>query len=389
MRDVATRTLETLGALYATAFGIEHWPRVLDEIAELIGGNGALLFVQEAGPSELQIAAASSRYKSLHVEQYLSSLAKDDELRWVRVLDEVPPRTIQDDADIWPDRETYDAMPSVRFLRELNLYHRVAVRPCAHGGWKDALTVLYDDRREGIRPVEAHRLSLLVPHLARAIETQRPFRLLQRRFGGVLAALDRLGIGVLIVRGSADIVLSNQEAERILDADDGLARDPRSRIVAGAAETDARLRAAIERAEGAARLEHGEDAVTLELSRRTGAAPYVMDVVPLRDDGDEMGTAFHGVLLLLIDPDHREMVSTRGLAQSYGLSATETLVCRMLAQGMTLREIADTRNVSFDTVKSQARSVYAKTNTRTRGELVRRAMSISPPLVDRKGKRTD
>ena len=149
MQDVATRTLETLDLLYSTALGAEHWPRALDAISELIDGNGALLFVRGAGPVELQISAASTRYLAADVEQYLSSLARDEELRWVRVLDELPPRTIQGDADIWPDRRAYDAMPSVQFLRNLHLYHRVAVRPCAHGGWKDALTVLFDDRREG------------------------------------------------------------------------------------------------------------------------------------------------------------------------------------------------------------------------------------------------
>lgn len=387
MQDRATRTLETLGALYATAFGIEHWPRALDGVAELIGGNGALLFVHDPRPAELQIAATSSRYKALHVEQYLRSLAKDDELRWVRVLDQVAPRTIQGDADIWPDRETYDAMPSVRFLRELNLYHRVAVRPCAHGGWKDSLTVLFDDRRGGIRPIESRRLSLLVPHLARAIETQRPFRLLQRRFGGVLAVLDRLGIGVVVLQERGEIVLANEEAARILEAKDGLRRSPGERVAAGDEETDARLRAAVLGASRAAQLEQPAEGITLEIPRRSGGEAYLVDVVPLRDYGDEMGAAFSGVLLLLIDPDHREMVSTQGLAKTYGLSPMETVVCRMLAQGLTLQEIADTRGVSFDTVKTQVRAVYAKTQTRSRGELVRRAMSIVPPLVNPQGKR--
>jgi hypothetical protein len=234
MRDMATRTLETLGMLYGTAFGTEGWARVLDAIAELIGGNGALLFVNDAEHSELQVSAMSTRYQPADVERYLTSLVADDEARWLHVLNEEPPRTIKSDADIWPDRSVYDAMPSVRFMRALHLYHRVAVRPCAHGGWKDALTILFDDRRGGIRPAESRRLALLVPHLAHAIEMQRPFQLLLRRFGGVLAVLDRLGIGVLIARESGEIVISNQEAERILEAGDGLRRGAGSRVAVSA-----------------------------------------------------------------------------------------------------------------------------------------------------------
>jgi DNA-binding CsgD family transcriptional regulator len=387
MRDMATRTLETLGMLYATTFGSEDWGRVLDAIAGLVGGNGGLLFVHDDGPAELQISAASSHYLASDVELYLEAHARDDELRWVRALDQAAPRTLMTDVDIWPDRRRYDAMPSVRFLRELDLYHRVAVRPCGHGGWKDALAVLFSARRGGIRPAESRRLALLVPHLARAIETQRPFQLLLRRFGAVLAALDRLGLGVLILRHDGDVVVANREAERILDADDGLRRSARSRLEAADAAADARLRSALRRADRAARLEEPERITTLELPRRAGGEPYLADVAPLRDHGDEMGAGFSGVLLVVVDADHREMVSVEGLARSYGLSPMETRVCRMIAQGMTLREIAEKRGVSFDTVKTQSRAIYAKTGTRNRRELVRRAISILPPLLDRHGRR--
>ena len=56
---------------------------------------------------------------------------------------------------------------------------------------------------------------------------------------------------------------------------------------------------------------------------------------------------------------------------------------------MTLREIADSRSVSLDTVKSQSRSIYGKTMTRNRRELVQRAQSIAPPLLDRAGRRVN
>jgi DNA-binding CsgD family transcriptional regulator len=387
MQDVATRTLEALGMLYATASGSGNWPRALDAISEVIGSNGALLFVRDEGPAELQISAASTRYLAADIEQYLKSLVKDEEARWLRVLDELPPRTIQSDADIWPDRDVYDAMPSVRFLRGLHLYNRVAVRPCAHGGWKDSLALLFDDPRGGVQPAESHRLSLLVPHLARAIEMQRPFQLLQHRFGSALTLLDRLGIGVIIAREAGEIVLSNREADRILDAQDGLSRDSRSKIVARDSGARAQLGAALRRAERAARLEAKAGDATIEVPRRTKAERYVVDVAPFRDGGSEIGTAFVGVLLVLIDPDHREMVSVQGLARSYGLTQTETLVCRLIAQGIPLRQIAEMRGVSLDTVKSQSRTIYGKTQTRNRRELVRRALSIVPPLLDRGGKR--
>jgi DNA-binding CsgD family transcriptional regulator len=389
MRDLATQALETLATLYDAASGRDVWPRALDAISELVGANGALLFVRDGGPKELQISAASSRYEAADLSQYLGSLVEGDEARWLEVLDELPPRTIQTDADIWPDRTAYDAMPSVRFLRDLHLYHRVAVRPCAHGGWKDSLAVLFDDRRGGIGAEESRRLALVVPHLARAIEMQRPFELLRRRFGGVLTLLDRLGMGVLVVRESGEVVLSNRESDRILDAGDGLVLGPGSRLAACDPEANGRLAAALRHAAGLATLEVEPRGVALEVPRRAAADPYLVDLAPFRGAGEELASDLRSVLLIVVDPDHRELVSVRGLARSYGLTATETLVCRMITQGITLRQIAETRGVSLDTVKSQSRAIYAKTRTRNRRELVRRALSILPPLLDRDGKRID
>lgn len=391
MVDETTHALEALGLLYELSFGAERWPVALDAIARLVGGNGALLFVNGGTQPELEVAAMSSRYRPEHAAQYVRSLAAEDELAWVHVLDALPPRTLQTDVDIWPDRAVYDAMPSVRFMRGMQLYHRVAVRPCMHGGWKDALTVLFDERRDGLRAHEARRLSLIVPHVARAIEMQRPFRLLQQRYQAVLTMLDRLGIGVLVLSADGDIVATNEESARILDARDGLERSAQGRLHATEPATATRLTALLQRLAREARLERTPGArrpATLPpVRRRSGAEPYMLDAVPFRDDSGEFGTRFEGVLLVLVDPEHREMVAVDGLVRSYALSPVEAVVCGMLAQGMALRDIADSRNVSLDTIKTQARAIYAKTQTRNRGELVRRALAIAPPLRDASGKR--
>ena len=389
MQDEATQTLQTLGVLYETAFGTERWPHALDAIARLIGGNGALLFVTDAAPSDLQIAAMSSRYEAADAHRYLTSLTDGDELRWVHVLDAVPPRTLKTDLEVWPDRDAYDAMASVRFMRSMNLYHRVGVRPCAHGGWQDALTILFNEPHGGITAAEAERLMLLVPHVARAIEQQRPFKLLQSRFNAVLSVLNRLGMGVLILNDTGTIVVANDEGERVLGAADGLLRSPNSHITTADDATAIQLDAMLRHTARAARLEQPQPPGSLQVPRLTRGEHYMVEIAPFRDDGGEMGSPFVGVLMLIVDPDHRDMVAVDGLVKSYGLTPTETQVCGMIARGMTLREIADSRSVSLDTVKSQSRSIYGKTMTRNRRELVQRAQSIAPPLLDRAGRRVN
>lgn len=55
--------------------------------------------------------------------------------------------------------------------------------------------------------------------------------------------------------------------------------------------------------------------------------------------------------------------------------------------GHSNREIADIRGVHLDTVKAQTRAIYRKTLCANRLELVQRALSIAPPLLDSTGRR--
>lgn len=374
-----------IGAIYATTLSINQWSAALDEVAMAVGGNGAMLMVRDASAEELSINQTSSRYRSEDVNEYVQSIDQGDESRWMTALDHSPPRTIVTDLDIWPDRAVYDQMASVRYMRSLQLYHRCAARLCSHGGWHDVLAVLFREERAGITALESDRLQMLLPHLARALEVHRPFVLLERRYHAVLSVLDRLGIGVAILRGDRQIVTANQEAMRLLEARDGLHRDSAGRLAA-TGDDAARFSHAVTQVARAAALEGQCDDTVLFIPRASRQEPYVVDMAPLRDV-EALAEPFIGVLVLLIDPEHRAMISTDGLAHTYGLTLAEKAVCRLVANGMTAREIADDRNVSIGTIKSQTRTIFAKTSTRNRAELVRRAHSIVPPLIDSGGRR--
>ncbi len=376
--------LATIGAVYETALNNGRWPAALDRVAWVTGGHGAILMVRGGGPAELGIDAMSTRYRMPRASEYLAQLRTGSEPRWLEALAAAPAGTILADEEVWPDRSEYDALPTVDFLRRFGLYHRCAARVSGHGGWEDVVAVLYGEDRQGVRPQERQALTRVLPHLARAVETQRPFLLLERRYQQVLGTLDRLGMGVLILSADADVLVSNREAERIVDLDDGIARDARGRLRLTAEPR--RLEETVAAAARTAGLRSQEQGRSLAVPRPSGRDDLMLDVVPLRDD-DLLGRRFSGALILLVDPDHRAMVSISGLAVSYGLTEAETAVCALIADGLTGAEIAEQRGVTPGTVKSQTSTIFGKTRTRNRAELIRRALSIVPPLVDAEGRR--
>ncbi|MEM1153145.1 MAG: helix-turn-helix transcriptional regulator [Pseudomonadota bacterium] len=82
----------------------------------------------------------------------------------------------------------------------------------------------------------------------------------------------------------------------------------------------------------------------------------------------------------MIDPMNPGAVFITGLEVLYGLTAAEAQVCRLLIDGLSYGDIADTRGVTLETIKSQAKSILAKTGVSSRSALVRLALRINLPV---------
>ncbi len=90
---------------------------------------------------------------------------------------------------------------------------------------------------------------------------------------------------------------------------------------------------------------------------------------------------------MAVDPERRDVISTHGLDRVYGLTAAESAVCASMAEGLSNMEIADQRGVSLETVRAQTKAILRKTRCASRVELIHRALSIAPPLLDEDGRR--
>jgi DNA-binding CsgD family transcriptional regulator len=138
-----------------------------------------------------------------------------------------------------------------------------------------------------------------------------------------------------------------------------------------------RRRMALDRCSDPAGL--GMSSPALSVPRCSAREPYQCDTVPLTAPEVALaGTAC--TLLTVIDPERRARSSVEGLIACYGLTGAEAEVCRLIADGFQAREIADQRRVGLSTVKTQTRAIFSKTRTRNRAELVRRAITLVPPL---------
>ncbi|MBB5577757.1 MULTISPECIES: helix-turn-helix transcriptional regulator [Rhizobium] len=104
------------------------------------------------------------------------------------------------------------------------------------------------------------------------------------------------------------------------------------------------------------------------LLSRKGRRPLIVRMQRL--DGDMQDIFCHSCAFATIeDPEEKVHQRPATLTKLFGLTRAEAEIALMLAQGMTLHDIAAQRTVSYQTARAHLKSIYRKTDTNRQPEL--------------------
>ncbi len=207
---------------------------------------------------------------------------------------------------------------------------------------------------------EVARLDGVYSHLERAIHLHRMFER-ERAHGATLQDLaDQSDQGLVRVDRDLRVLGMSETAKRILEQRDGLTLH-RNRIVAPPS-LDTALRAAV--AGVIDKIAHVRTGFLCP--RPSGLRAFRLVVLPA-------GFAGHaGAILKIDDPETAPPPNTMAAVQSaYGLSAMESALAEGLLAEQSVAEVADSRNVSRETVRAQLKSLFNKTGVNRQSELVK------------------
>jgi DNA-binding CsgD family transcriptional regulator len=113
-----------------------------------------------------------------------------------------------------------------------------------------------------------------------------------------------------------------------------------------------------------------EKVVTLRIRSTVTGGPVILRVSPV--DGGGPAPLALVVSTELVWPDGFEAT----VQEAFGLTAAEVEIVRGVTLGLPLRDIAGARGRSVETVRTQVRSVLAKTETHSQSELVRVVLGL-------------
>ncbi len=204
----------------------------------------------------------------------------------------------------------------------------------------------------------------LLPHIKAAVRVRET---LEARATRLLAgALDSVDVAAFLCREDGRIVQCTPRAEAILSPG-GYLYALKGVLTARHPQDDIALKTAMARA-GSRR---SPPEATSVLLRASGLSPRLAEVAPLPRLGQSAHDTIHlGATVMVALATPRAMPAAGLVQRAFGLTEAEAEIALALADGQTIERIAETRETSVATVRTQVKSVLAKTEVSTQAQLV-------------------
>lgn len=372
-----------ISKIYDAATSESQWDETMDVVAQYTGAKGCILLstnVEAGGKWELSRPSKLWRQVPIEERNFIAKEFVKYDLEAWKLISQLDKHAIYHDGDNY-EAESLDTRPDFVFYREnYGFNRRLGSRLTDHPSWMESITLQFEQTTHLVPQESQRALAGIVQHLAKVTELNRSFAVLEQRYQAVLMALDHIHIGVCIAQTNGEIILSNKEADRILDDKDSLWMSAEKKLTFREREKNAELQQAIVHAVGATGGEGSQVELLMHAERASGKRAVLIEVAPLSDGLREIQLGFQGALIYLIDPENPVPIKIERLALACGLSEAESAVCERVAHGWKNGDIAEDRNVSLDTIKTQIAHVFSKTGVSNRSELIRLILKSSPPV---------
>ena len=221
----------------------------------------------------------------------------------------------------------------------------------------------------------------LLPHLRRAcrISLQNFVYSTQALVGHML--VNKLRQPVILMTVGGDVMHSNEAAQELLRSTD-LVQVEEGRLKLPRHQLQELLRVSAEM-EKAMKIAANEEAPSVETSAASqfrslhitddGTPESVYAFFTVLSPQSAMGTfgLRPVVMLLFYHPRSAPAIDSSLLYAVFGLTPAECRIATLLAEGLSLKQIAQVQGTQHETVRKQLRSIYQKTSTNRQPELIR------------------
>jgi DNA-binding CsgD family transcriptional regulator len=349
--------------IYEAATNPDLWPQVMHDLGGAVDGAGGIILTRR---SDSWLGWRVSLALEPGADAYLTGAAAKSKAT-ARLLG-LNRAGFVADQEIFSDEEYFSDPMIVHWGAPAGLHHAAAT--AIHVPTGD-FVVVQVNRRIGephFDRADIARLDAFRPHLARAGLLAARWRL--ERLRAAAEALAMIGLPAAILDARGKVIAANGLIEELRSH---LVWRPKDRIALIDPGANELLRCAIaEVADPAAA------SVRSFPAKGTADNPAVVHLVPATGEARDLFEGGFGVLVVtpLAAPSAPDLALIQGL---FDLTAAEARVASGVTEGLTLDQIAERHGVALGTVRTQIKSVFAKTGSSRQSQLA--ALLAAQPKI--------
>jgi DNA-binding CsgD family transcriptional regulator/PAS domain-containing protein len=366
-----------IGKIYDAAAEPRAWNLFLADLAQLTGSTMSCLFWSGTSRTDYNYIA-SQGIPDWYIREYSEHFIETDE--WFKGGKGVlKSGWVGRSQELCTDQQLAKTEFYSDFLRRADVFHQCGGVMAMTGETLATLSLLRPRKYGPYEKSSVDTLRVLTPHLQKAIRIHKKFVDLRAHHISMEAALQTMAAPLILTDSRGELLFANRAAVEILDRRDGL-MIVRGRIGATVPFDSAQLSALLI---AAAPLHvrspavGGSMLVTRQQSRPLSvlASPLPMLHAP--------ATSKPIVMLFINDPESQSFTPT-SLLRAYGLTPAEMRLASSLGQGQSLKFAAESSGVTFNTVRSQLKSIFSKLGVNRQSQLVKFLQQCSAPATRHK-----
>ena len=365
-----------LASLYDAMLDETRWPATSALIDEACGLTGNGLMVAEGPKDDVRGLFVGLYYRGQRREdlerEYLENYHSIDER--VPRFRQLPVSRLVHINDLYTAEELKTSPTYNELLRRAGMQDGLNVRlpglDGSHIGW--CLNDPVDS--EGWGSSRIAMVQRLLPHIQQFVRVRQALVRAGARSTTVTALLDNPRIGVLELDRRGRILEGNDRARSILRHGDGLL-DRNGMLRARAPAGQVRL----ERLVGDALPASGAAAVSgsMVLRRSSVVPPFVVHVKPVGGPQPDHGARHVAALVLIVEPGRPHRINPGLVATALELTPAETQVAVGLAEGNSVRDMADATGHTKAAIYWHLQQIYQKHSISRQADLVRLVLSLA------------
>lgn len=355
-------TFDFLELIYEAAGDPGLWPVFLQKFSDEVGGAGAVLLFYDVHADWGNVSSAVGIDQS-YVEQYNRYYSHID--YWA-----MKAKPLMKSGNVFTSEVVATRGDLIR-----TEYYNDFLRPQGHtsllcgavlaGPASTCFVATYRKGDDSCFSGGARLLKGIMPHLQRGLELHRQISALESRKEATAHALECQTTGVILLDNSGRVVFMNHAAAQMIRANDALCV-VHGKVRAALAHEDEVLQRTLL---GAIAKQGTSNSHVIALTRPHPHRRWFLSVTPV-----VCGTQLFecpsaaAALFITLDPIPP---APQTFCKLYDLTPAESRLAARLLSGDSLSAAAEQLKVTSNTVRSQLKSIFLKTNTRRQSQLLR------------------